>query len=827
MINQSSSKRRRKATAVLFAAAVSAAALCALLIGPDMSAVQAQSQNTPTPTPITTDDDIYGMARKIAESKALRHPNLDSNLNRILQNSRAAQTAASDASSSAETQDTVAVTIYIEEGYSEAVSQFLTGRGASPRNVGTDYIEVDVPVALLPEVSSLEGVRRVRTITERQSAQGSVIGEGIGVHGADAWHEAGIKGEGVKIGIFDDFIGFRGLMGTEVPSTVLARCYTESGTLTSDLADCELGNSHGTAVTEAVFDIAPGASYYISNPVTRGDLKTATEWMVSQGVDVIQVALAWPWEGPGDGTTPFSNGALRSVDAAVEGGAVWVNSAGNGNGRTWYGNSNRLEVAGFDFSLQIFDVTGDTCNEVHLNAGKKFTAQLRWDDVWSGATRDLDLVLFDASLEIVASSIHAQSGGPEDDPFELLSYTPVTGGPHCLAVVHYGGTAPGWIQLQSFTQQGLQHTTDMGSIDSPAESSNPGLLAVGAAAWDNTTEIEDLSSRGPTPDGRVKPDIVGADGANSSTLGAWEGTSQASAHVAGLAALVKNKFPAYTPQRVNEYLKTHAESRGALPNNIWGYGFARLAASDASTTTPVPTPISSPEPTQTPEPTPEPEPTDGCVVTLAGSATVEGTWDDSCLSDRPALQGDGERYARFYNFTLNSSATVTVTLTSEQDTYLYLTAEGVEHENDDESSSNTNSRLEVQLQAGTYTIEATTYNSLTAGEFTLVLVIGDSGTQPQPTPPAPTPTPVPPTPVPPTPTPASGYVDVSRGTDHACALHSDGSITCWGADDEGQATPPATGRFIAISSSDKGTCAVRDNGEVLCWGSFTVATGGE
>ena len=375
MINQSRSKRRRKATAVLFAAAVSAAALCALLIGTDMAAVQAQSQNTPTPTPITTDDDIYGMARNIARSKALRHPNLDSNLNRILEDSRAAQTAASDTSSSAETQDTVTVTIYIEEGYSEAASQFLTGWGASPRNVGTDYIEVDVPVALLPEVSGLEGVKRVRAITDRQSTQGSVVGEGIGVHGADAWHEAGIKGEGVKIGIFDDFIGFRDLMGTEVPSTALARCYTQSGTVTSDLADCEVGNSHGTAVTEAVFDIAPGASYYISNPVTRGDLKTATEWMVSHGVDVIQVALAWPWEGPGDGTTPFSNGALRSVDAAVEGGAVWVNSAGNGNGRTWYGNSNRLEVAGFDFSLQIFGGTGDTCNDVHLNAGKRFTAQ--------------------------------------------------------------------------------------------------------------------------------------------------------------------------------------------------------------------------------------------------------------------------------------------------------------------------------------------------------------------------------------------------------------------------------------------------------------------
>ena len=150
-------------------------------------------------------------------------------------------------------------------------------------------------------------------------------------------------------------------------------------------------------------------------------------------------------------------------------------------------------------------------------------------------------------------------------------------------------------------------------------------------------------------------------------------------------------------------------------------------------------------------------------------------------------------------------------------------------ENDDESASSRNSKLEAEMQPGTYTIEATTYNSMTTGEFTLTLEIGEPEIQPQPTPPAVTPTPPArtPTPGPPTTTPDSGFVDVSRGADHACALHSNGSITCWGANGEGQATPPDTGRFIVISSSDNGTCAVRDDGEVLCWGSFVVETGSE
>ena len=139
----------------------------------------------------------------------------------------------------------------------------------------------------------------------------------------------------------------------------------------------------------------------------------------------------------------------------------------------------------------------------------------------------------------------------------------------------------------------MEHHTISGSISSPAESANPGMLAVGAAPWDDTFTIEPFSSQGPTPDGRIKPDIVGADRGRTVSYrstenpdGRFSGTSQASPHVAGLAALVKQRFPSYTPQQVANYLKTHAEARGNVPNNTWGHGFARLLASDAPTPTP-------------------------------------------------------------------------------------------------------------------------------------------------------------------------------------------------------------------------------------------------
>ena len=109
------------------------------------------------------------------------------------------------------------------------------------------------------------------------------------------------------------------------------------------------------------------------------------------------------------------------------------------------------------------------------------------------------------------------------------------------------------------------------------------MLAVGASPWYDVYTIEPTSSRGPTPDGRVKPDVVGAHCGETSQAPLDEnrrgfcGTSQASAHVAGLAALVRQRFSGYSPIQVANYLKDSSYQFGTPdPNNTWGYGFAAL-----------------------------------------------------------------------------------------------------------------------------------------------------------------------------------------------------------------------------------------------------------
>ena len=125
---------------------------------------------------------------------------------------------------------------------------------------------------------------------------------------------------------------------------------------------------------------------------------------------------------------------------------------------------------------------------------------------------------------------------------------------------------------------------------------------------------------------------------------------------------------------------------------------------------------------------PEPDPVpDACVEPLESTGTIDGTWDDNCLSEKAAISGTGNRYARFYTFTLNKASEVTISLESDEDAYLYL-LEGlgrngtVLYENDDiVYGINTNSRLSENLTAGDYTIEATTYVSGKSGDFTLTV----------------------------------------------------------------------------------------------------------
>ena len=105
--------------------------------------------------------------------------------------------------------------------------------------------------------------------------------------------------------------------------------------------------------------------------------------------------------------------------------------------------------------------------------------------------------------------------------------------------------------------------------------------------------------------------------------------------------------------------------------------------------------------------------------------TRQGTWSSSggCESSQ---RGNAQtpHYAKFFTFKLSADAEVTINLSSSQDTYLYvLSGHGTAGErlyhNDDADYSTYDSHLSVEMDAGDYTIEATTYSARRSGSFTL------------------------------------------------------------------------------------------------------------
>ena len=134
---------------------------------------------------------------------------------------------------------------------------------------------------------------------------------------------------------------------------------------------------------------------------------------------------------------------------------------------------------------------------------------------------------------------------------------------------------------------------------------------------------------------------------------------------------------------------------------------------------------------------------DECIETIDADHSVNGAWTIDCLSrkrpiatDRPK---DGKYYARYYEFSLSESSDVTITLESPSDSFLYILSSlgrdgAASHKNDDidTAAGNYNSRIRATLQAGHYTIEATTFAPAVTGHFILSLDVQQAAPPPLP-----------------------------------------------------------------------------------------------
>ncbi len=164
-----------------------------------------------------------------------------------------------------------------------------------------------------------------------------------------------------------------------------------------------------------------------------------------------------------------------------------------------------------------------------------------------------------------------------------------------------------------------------------AGNSGPGAGTVGSpgcarkvitiGATDKQDGIAAYSSRGPTSDGRVKPDVcfpgssITAARAKNTAMGVPQndfyttasGTSMATPHAAGTCALILQKAPTLKPVEIKTLLMAHTKNLN-LDENAQGKGRVLVAQLLDAVAAPTPTPEPEPSPTPDPAPTPDPVP---------------------------------------------------------------------------------------------------------------------------------------------------------------------------------------------------------------------------
>lgn len=478
---------------------------------------------------------------------------------------------------------------------------------------------------------------------------GSMVTEALGAMNVTAWHSAGIRGQGVKVGVIDaGFTNYTSYLGSDLPPASKVFVWSPGAG--------NMNNSeHGLMCAEIVTDIVPDMDgLYLAAIQTEVDIVNATQWMQSQGVRVITMSLGWLSWGPGDGTGILAD----NINSFVSAGGFWSNSGGNSRLAHWQGNLVDNDGDGWlEFNAsgqEINYVTSDGANCQVLPADVEISASLIWNQ-WNAPATDLDFYIVKWDVDssqwvLFGKSEGNQNGQAGQLPVEEDFDRHVTDAETCygFAIKYYSG--PTNVQLEYFNRfdsNPLVVNVQEGSITPPGDTAT----AMTAAALNvNSFALKAYSSKGPSngPGGALtggftKPDLSAFADVSCNAYGAGQcgGTSSAAPHIGGAAALVRSGFPSYTGTQIRTYLETNAVDMGPSgKDNDYGTGRLRLGAPPTSScdTPSVPTNFKSNK------------------STVVSGETFQLSWNAASLADSYEVQ-----YANNPSFSSPQSSTVTGT----------------------------------------------------------------------------------------------------------------------------------------------------------------------
>lgn len=419
-----------------------------------------------------------------------------------------------------------------------AALESITAAGGVLEVASRDRVQARLPVGSVDELlrdGVFAGVASSPTAVPLQASTGSLT-----LLGVDRWRRAGFTGHGVKVAVIDGgFRGYEPRLGRTLPARVTTRSF-RSG------VDVDAGTDHGTLAAEVVHSVAPGAQLYLVSFGTLTELSAAVDYLAEERVDIVSFSLGFLHSGPGDGTGPVN----EIIGRGVASGGLWLVSAGNWARQHWRGPF--VDANGDSIHEFALDLTG---NGRFYQSGDLISVSLRWDDAWGAACSDFDLELFAPSGTLVRASRRPQSCS--SDPVEGFQVLATESGSYVARVIGADvrrGHVLDLLMVGSPDRgDDIEFPAATASLSEPAD--HPGVVSVGALVGVNSVlSAAPFSSRGPTSDGRSKPELLSPTGGLAPGASSFAGTSAAAPHVAAVAAVLREAFPVSTADELRAEL---------------------------------------------------------------------------------------------------------------------------------------------------------------------------------------------------------------------------------------------------------------------------------
>ncbi len=439
--------------------------------------------------------------------------------------------------------------LFLQDKPSKRIVNHLKSLGFKIESCQGKRMQVRASGSLLSRVANWQEINYVRAPLIAKAQE--MISHAVEATGAEVLHSAGLSGKGVKIGIIDlGFYGYDLLLGTELPEKVTRKNFRH------DLCGFSFctSQSHGTAVAELVHDLAPDAKLYLVSISTTGELIDAINWLEKHNVNIVSCSLGYWLCGPIDGrgwcSARFGNMRTKGILPVV--------AAGNSAKSHWFGfnrDENEDSLVEIDHENQSLSFSAYSYGEA--------TVSINWDD-WgpnpeeARSDQDIDLLVlspipYSSEIETVAEGINPQTGKPGHMPVESVTFQTEPGRTYYIFLVNTKTSRQVTVHLflDGDHSYDLMPYKASESVLQPADS--PLVLTVGAANLSG--QVLDFSSRGPTWDGRVKPDLVGFSGLETVSVPDFSGTSAAAPTVAGVAAILKEAHPDWGPDQLEAALE--------------------------------------------------------------------------------------------------------------------------------------------------------------------------------------------------------------------------------------------------------------------------------